>query len=1166
MGSIDNLAIDSAHAFSYAAGSWIALAVIAAAILVPSEKRWPDARLVGLLVAATVIPLLVSARWESSCAVASALRWTFALYSLLTAALIWLRSPLAERVRRITWLGWGDGAAPRLVRDTALLLGGAPIVLVTTAVVWRSVAGWPLGAPAADSLFGQMSLTVSYAIPLLTLVAVLVGHALREKQTHYTLAGSLLLQYVVCLAYMLHVPNSQASFWAGLLQWNTIALGGYTLLWLSLRKWMLPASSAVAQPAADRATRNEMHASLSLRVDTSDSPLSIQLSAMMLFLTVLCAWAALSVFVSPSRLSDYALPLGETPSYVAWGLALAAALWCAVHRVGWSGDQPTTKDQPTTETPTVWLGLRLSEETLHDLVRFLSYFLLAGVAIVSVTAEQYDPQRYWLAYHVLTYGSLAIAVGLTAATFAWRSLWREAIAICTLVMVLATRGSVVDASPFAPWWSVTAAAAVAVLVAVLSLRCRNQWFAYGSLIPVAFATSFYWIGGFTGQWPVDGPQAVADLLQANLIALAFSGLFWIAVDLWYQRRDQPEGFDADFRLAPVHVSVALIGVVLSAVYFVGIFGINCLSREFSSSSAFDLTGIGSVAALAGLGLLLIVALWEYHRGYAVPCLYVWGIAVVALGLDRLNLPMEQAFLAVTMAGAGYATLTGLAWRRGAWLASIASNLGVRDPIQGLKQTAIWLPVVNLFIAAVSMLAALIIVSVFPERWMRITSGMAPAMLALGLAALAQRERRTLLEFVSLLMTGVAAVCLSWADLEPEWSDGAILLRLIRLLIVLAGLTFIYGVIVVRFVSQASRWMAPVRRIAVTFGAGALLALVTVLAVEALIFQPGVDAPIETPLMLAVVVVLVALAAGFISLALLPGRDPFALSERGRMGYIYAAEVVATLIFAHVYLCRPSYFHGRISPYWPYIVMAIAFVGVGVGELFRRRGLMVLAQPLQRTGTFLPLLPALGFWIVTAEKTDYATLLFIVGLMYLLLSGMRKSIASGLAAAVAGNAALWTLLRDSGVSIWEHPQFWLIPPAASALIAGQINHRRLSSNQLAALRYASITVIYLSSTSEIFVRGIGDSLWPPMILASLAVAGVFLGIILQVRAFLYLGTSFVLLAVVTMVWHAQRAIQHSWPWWAFGIGLGICILVLFAVFEKQRPQITRWIDRLRQWEK
>jgi hypothetical protein len=358
----------------------------------------------------------------------------------------------------------------------------------------------------------------------------------------------------------------------------------------------------------------------------------------------------------------------------------------------------------------------------------------------------------------------------------------------------------------------------------------------------------------------------------------------------------------------------------------------------------------------------------------------------------------------------------------------------------------------------------------------------------------------------------------------------------------------------------------VRRIAVTFGVGALIVLVAVLVVEAIIFQPGVDAPIETPLVLAVAVVLVALAAGFVSMALLPGRDPFALGERGRMGYIYAAELVAALVFAHIFLCRPSYFSGRISAYWPYIVMGIAFAGVGVGELSRRRGLMVLAQPLQRTGAFLPLLPALGFWVIAAEKTHYATLLFIIGIMYLVLSGLRKSVASGLAAALAGNAALWFLLAESDMSIWEHPQFWLIPPAASALIAGQINHRRLSSNQQATLRYVSILVIYLSSTSEIFVRGIGESLWPPIILAGLSVAGVFLGIILRVRAFLYLGTSFVLLSVVSMVWHAQREFQHSWPWWAFGIGLGICILVLFAVFEKQRPQIMRWIDRVQQWDK
>jgi len=206
------------------------------------------------------------------------------------------------------------------------------------------------------------------------------------------------------------------------------------------------------------------------------------------------------------------------------------------------------------------------------------------------------------------------------------------------------------------------------------------------------------------------------------------------------------------------------------------------------------------------------------------------------------------------------------------------------------------------------------------------------------------------------------------------------------------------------------------------------------------------------------------------------------------------------------------------------------------------------------------------WVITAEKTDYPTLLFLIGLMYLILSILRRSVACGLAAALAGNCALWSLLTKKDLLLWGNPQFWLIPPALSVLVAGHINRHRLNSAQLTALRYASILMIYLSSTSEIFIRGIGEHLWPPMILAGLSVAGVFLGIMLRVRAFMYLGSSFIMLSIVSMVWHAHVAIDHTWPWWAFGISLGIGILILFGFFEKKRPEITKWIEELQQWEK
>jgi hypothetical protein len=109
------------------------------------------------------------------------------------------------------------------------------------------------------------------------------------------------------------------------------------------------------------------------------------------------------------------------------------------------------------------------------------------------------------------------------------------------------------------------------------------------------------------------------------------------------------------------------------------------------------------------------------------------------------------------------------------------------------------------------------------------------------------------------------------------------------------------------------------------------------------------------------------------------------------------------------------------------------------------------------------------------------------------------------------------------------------------------------------------VIYVSSTGEMFISGIGETLWPPMLLAAMSIAGVLIGIMLRIRAFLYLGTSFLLLAIISMVWHAAQNIEHVWPWWAFGIASGIAILVLFGVFEKNRHQVQQAIDRMRQWD-
>jgi hypothetical protein len=110
------------------------------------------------------------------------------------------------------------------------------------------------------------------------------------------------------------------------------------------------------------------------------------------------------------------------------------------------------------------------------------------------------------------------------------------------------------------------------------------------------------------------------------------------------------------------------------------------------------------------------------------------------------------------------------------------------------------------------------------------------------------------------------------------------------------------------------------------------------------------------------------------------------------------------------------------------------------------------------------------------------------------------------------------------------------------------------------------VIYVSSTADMFIAGVGKDFLMPVILMVLAVLGALAGILLRVRSFLYLGVTFLVLDVVTMVWYAA---VHQRIWWiaaVCGIVLGIAVLILVGVFEKRRNDILAAVERLKDWER
>src|SRR5262249_53666891 len=222
-----------------------------------------------------------------------------------------------------------------------------------------------------------------------------------------------------------------------------------------------------------------------------------------------------------------------------------------------------------------------------------------------------------------------------------------------------------------------------------------------------------------------------------------------------------------------------------------------------------------------------------------------------------------------------------------------------------------------------------------------------------------------------------------------------------------------------------------------------------------------------PVVIAVFVALISLSCACITFALSPGQDPFDLSERGRMNYVYGAEILTFVTLLHARLALPWFFVGFFLTWWPLIVMLLAFTGVGLGELFRRRGKLVLAEPLERAGILLPLLPVFGFWVVDPD-VSYSGLLFLIGLFYGILSVMRRSFPFGILAVFAGNGGLWDLLNGvDGYGFFQHPQLWLIPVSLSVLAASRVNRDRLTNDQMTMIRYATLTMIYVSSTSDIF---------------------------------------------------------------------------------------------------
>lgn len=997
--------------------------------------------------------------------------------------------------------------------------GSPPQALVRAAAVWVRVAGLlavALGLKSA--MFYEEQLWGATAIGLASVAGATM--AVWRRREGWAFCAALGVNLAASLAVWHYRYDSPfVEWWLALVQANVIASASVAILWLlALRRlYELRTISIGASPL-----------------------LALQTALPVAGMAVLCALPPGDLFWHAESISDWLAPLAAPQGWLALALSAAAAAW-------------------------YWL--RLSLRNLPHVAA------LVGFPAASLAACLFADAPDWQAYHALLVGFSVVGAAILAGSIAGGRWWRAdvfgpgavqgwTLLSCALVVVLTVVHG--GADPHTPWWPGGVLLAQSAILGALAVWRRDAaCMCFSGLALNVIATI---------AWRVWQPDRLETLLEANVLALGAASIAWSLVGLlWPGGAPTIQGPGRRYRFGQLTSQAALFlltaTVAVRVVY--AILDIPHGPVEPISWAAW--------AALAGS---IVVLLWDRSARLAVPGLYLACFVGVGLGLDARGLVGHAFCLAAMVDVAGFAlagAVFGLALPR---LGSLLRALGIHNDRVHWPN---WFSnSQTVAVALAAGLAAWVSIDVTFEglaygRFDLVAGRMLGpvAMLAVVAASLLSTTRgdpaiRIDWQAGSFVLFGVLLGCAGWARLPldgpaPWLHRGAVLVAAAALAALPAA------VLAARRIGARTGWNVAGGRAATALGGAAVAGLALVLGGEVFLAVDTGTLPMDLWAELVVAVGLAIGAAACILLAVTPRLDPLKLSPRGRTLYVYAAEALATVLCLHLWLAFPNLFAlGLIRKYWMFLVMAVAFGGSWLGEWFARRKLPVLSEPLARTALVLPLVPAAVFWFPPADSLMGQTLLgpafwFLMGLFYATLAVMRHS---GWLAALAigsGNMGLWILWDRWEMNFFDHPQLWLIPVSLCALVAEYLHHDRLTEGQSAGLRYTALAVIYVSSTTE-FLRGVGESIWLPLVLVGLSVLGALAGILLRVQSFLYVGVTFLMVVLVRMILYAAFEQGQIWVFWLAVVALGTAIIGLFALFEKRRNDVLEGMRRLREWQK
>ncbi|MFH1466402.1 MAG: hypothetical protein ABIO70_18610, partial [Pseudomonadota bacterium] len=309
--------------------------------------------------------------------------------------------------------------------------------------------------------------------------------------------------------------------------------------------------------------------------------------------------------------------------------------------------------------------------------------------------------------------------------------------------------------------------------------------------------------------------------------------------------------------------------------------------------------------------------------------------------------------------------------------------------------------------------------------------------------------------------------------------------------------------------------------------------------------------------------------------LLEGRSDLELDpsgwQRAVMGLVFALSIARTLRERAARRWWASLAWGAgwllaLGIYGPLDHLPISTLlplGVGLGlalegaalTLERHRGAAFVA-PLRQATVALAILA-----LLVALVSDGVTTLgmALAGCLFGLRYALRSRTVDLLVGLVLLDVAAILGVLDLG---WHDPVAFVGPVGLSLLVLAQLLRQSLDPRLRDLLRYAGALAVYLTA----FGQAVFDPAWT-LGLVLMGLAGLALGSGLRVRAFLTLGSSAVLAALLTEI--LRFGLNHSGFWAFYLTTLGLLILGGMVVLTLMRPQLAtlrgQWRERMAGWD-